>query len=273
MVVQAYILIQTEVGQAAEVAREIAQLAGVTLAEDVTGPVRRHRARGGRQHRRARPPGRRTDPGRQGHHPHAHVHRRPRLTGAAAAMRAAPRAAAMLVAALAGVLPTTTAPPTWRPLPSPAARRAPAVVDRAPRTVLGPRGAHDAQAVGRRRLGRPADRAAVRGRRSRRDRRPTRAHGRAASTGCGQPGRRGRHRPRSSPTAATPAVRVTVPGDRGRGAAARSPSSPARCRRCRSQRAERRCRRRRRRRSARQLSAGRCGGSARACSRRSTRSA
>ena len=38
MVVQAYILLQTEVGQAADVAREIAQLAGVTLAEDVTGP-------------------------------------------------------------------------------------------------------------------------------------------------------------------------------------------------------------------------------------------
>ena len=38
MVVQAYILIQTEVGQAAQVAREIAQLSGVTLAEDVTGP-------------------------------------------------------------------------------------------------------------------------------------------------------------------------------------------------------------------------------------------
>ena len=38
MVVQAYILIQTEVGQVADVAREIAQLAGVTLAEDVTGP-------------------------------------------------------------------------------------------------------------------------------------------------------------------------------------------------------------------------------------------
>jgi DNA-binding Lrp family transcriptional regulator len=38
VVVQAYILIQTEVGQAADVAREIAQLAGVTLAEDVTGP-------------------------------------------------------------------------------------------------------------------------------------------------------------------------------------------------------------------------------------------
>ncbi len=38
MVVQAYILIQTEVGKAADVAREIAGLDGVTTAEDVTGP-------------------------------------------------------------------------------------------------------------------------------------------------------------------------------------------------------------------------------------------
>jgi len=38
VVVQAYILIQTEVGKAASVAREIAALDGVTLAEDVTGP-------------------------------------------------------------------------------------------------------------------------------------------------------------------------------------------------------------------------------------------
>jgi DNA-binding Lrp family transcriptional regulator len=38
MVVQAYILIQTDVGKAAEVAAEIAKLKGVTLAEDVTGP-------------------------------------------------------------------------------------------------------------------------------------------------------------------------------------------------------------------------------------------
>src|SRR5436190_5314864 len=38
VVVQAYILIQTEVGKAASVAREIATLKGVTLAEDVTGP-------------------------------------------------------------------------------------------------------------------------------------------------------------------------------------------------------------------------------------------
>jgi DNA-binding Lrp family transcriptional regulator len=38
VVVQAYILIQTEVGKAALVARDVAQIAGVTLAEDVTGP-------------------------------------------------------------------------------------------------------------------------------------------------------------------------------------------------------------------------------------------
>ncbi len=38
MVVQAYILIQTEVGKAASVASAIADVKGVTLAEDVTGP-------------------------------------------------------------------------------------------------------------------------------------------------------------------------------------------------------------------------------------------
>ena len=38
MVVQAYILIQTEVGKAADVAKSIAGVTGVTLAEDVTGP-------------------------------------------------------------------------------------------------------------------------------------------------------------------------------------------------------------------------------------------
>ncbi|MBW8486064.1 Lrp/AsnC ligand binding domain-containing protein [Actinomadura parmotrematis] len=36
--VQAYILIQTEVGKAAAVAGEISDITGVTLAEDVTGP-------------------------------------------------------------------------------------------------------------------------------------------------------------------------------------------------------------------------------------------
>jgi DNA-binding Lrp family transcriptional regulator len=37
-VVQAYILIQTEVGKASAVAAEISGLAGVLAAEDVTGP-------------------------------------------------------------------------------------------------------------------------------------------------------------------------------------------------------------------------------------------
>ena len=38
MVVQAYILIQTDVGKAAEVAAAVGKINGVTLAEDVTGP-------------------------------------------------------------------------------------------------------------------------------------------------------------------------------------------------------------------------------------------
>lgn len=36
--VNAYILIQTEVGKAAQVAKEVAEIKGVTSAEDVTGP-------------------------------------------------------------------------------------------------------------------------------------------------------------------------------------------------------------------------------------------
>lgn len=38
MVVQAYILIQTDVGKAAEVAKRVGEINGVKLAEDVTGP-------------------------------------------------------------------------------------------------------------------------------------------------------------------------------------------------------------------------------------------
>ncbi len=38
MTVQAYVLIQTEVGQAATVVAAIRDIPGVTLAEDVTGP-------------------------------------------------------------------------------------------------------------------------------------------------------------------------------------------------------------------------------------------
>ncbi len=36
--VNAYILIQTEVGKAAQVAKEVAEISGVKSAEDVTGP-------------------------------------------------------------------------------------------------------------------------------------------------------------------------------------------------------------------------------------------
>ncbi|HET8971470.1 MAG TPA: Lrp/AsnC ligand binding domain-containing protein [Candidatus Nanopelagicales bacterium] len=38
MAVQAYILIQTEVGRAADVATQIREISGATMAEDVTGP-------------------------------------------------------------------------------------------------------------------------------------------------------------------------------------------------------------------------------------------
>ncbi|GAA2077242.1 Lrp/AsnC ligand binding domain-containing protein [Aeromicrobium tamlense] len=38
MAVHAYILVQTEVGKAADVAAAIAQIQGVELSEDVTGP-------------------------------------------------------------------------------------------------------------------------------------------------------------------------------------------------------------------------------------------
>jgi DNA-binding Lrp family transcriptional regulator len=36
--VEAYILVQTEVGKAADVANQISKISGVTQAEDVTGP-------------------------------------------------------------------------------------------------------------------------------------------------------------------------------------------------------------------------------------------
>lgn len=38
MTVEAYILIQTEVGKAGQVAKEVAAIKGVKSAEDVTGP-------------------------------------------------------------------------------------------------------------------------------------------------------------------------------------------------------------------------------------------
>ena len=78
--VQAYILIQTEVGKAASVAEPIAGISGVTLAEDVTGPydvIARVEAQTVDELGQAR---HRQDPGRPGHHPHPHLHGRARLS-------------------------------------------------------------------------------------------------------------------------------------------------------------------------------------------------
>ena len=88
MVVQAYILIQTEVGRPRRWPRRSRRLRG-QAAEDVTGPydvIARVEAAG---RRRARPAVMGEDPGRQGDHPHPHLHRRPRLSRAPA--RAGPR--------------------------------------------------------------------------------------------------------------------------------------------------------------------------------------
>ena len=69
--VHAYILIQTEVGKAAQVATTIAEIDGVTKAEDVTGPYDVIVRAEAETRRRARPAG--GGPGAVGrrHHPHA----------------------------------------------------------------------------------------------------------------------------------------------------------------------------------------------------------
>ena len=88
MVVQAYILIQTEVGKAASVAEAIAGIAGVVLAEDVTGPydvIARVEAN------TVDELGKLVIAKIQdvaGHHPHPDLHRRPRLSTSLARRRA-----------------------------------------------------------------------------------------------------------------------------------------------------------------------------------------
>ena len=74
--VQAYILVQTEVGKAAEVAKEIGKISGVTTAEDVTGPYDVIVRAEADNVRWARPPRGRRDSVRRGHHPHLDVPRR-----------------------------------------------------------------------------------------------------------------------------------------------------------------------------------------------------
>ena len=79
MVVQAYILIQTDVGKAADVAKAIAEVKGVTLAEDVTGPydvIVRAEARNVDASAAGRLEG--AEPRR--HHPHPHLPGCPHLS-------------------------------------------------------------------------------------------------------------------------------------------------------------------------------------------------
>ncbi len=71
--VQAYILIQTEVGKAAQVAKEVNDIDGVDAAEDVTGPYDVIVRASARQRRRPRQAGRCKNPGSGGHHAHVDV--------------------------------------------------------------------------------------------------------------------------------------------------------------------------------------------------------
>ena len=88
MVVQAYILIQTEVGRAADVATRIGQIAGVTQAEDVTGPYDVIVRAEAEIDRRARRPRRRAGAGGRRHHPHPHLPGRPPLSSRSGRRRA-----------------------------------------------------------------------------------------------------------------------------------------------------------------------------------------
>ena len=86
--VHAYILIQTEVGKAAAVAKEVSEIAGVAEAEDVTGPydvIVRAEAKSVDELGKLVVA---KHPGRGRHHPHAHLPGRPPLTPAATASRA-----------------------------------------------------------------------------------------------------------------------------------------------------------------------------------------
>ena len=111
MVVQAYILIQTEVGKAATRRRADRRHLRRHPRRGRHRPLRRHRPRRGPQRRRARQARHRQDPGRPGHHPHPDLHGRPRLSrrprtahvgpACTAPRRAVRSAPLVLVAALA----------------------------------------------------------------------------------------------------------------------------------------------------------------------------
>ena len=73
MNVTAYILIQTEVGKAADVATQVRAVPGVAEADDVTGPYDVIAQGRSRLDRRPGPPGGEQGADDRRHHPHAHL--------------------------------------------------------------------------------------------------------------------------------------------------------------------------------------------------------
>ena len=167
MVVQAYILIQTEVGKSTSVAAAISAVEGVLVAEDVTGPydvIARVEARNVDELGKLVIARVQEVPG---HHPHPDVHRRPRLrTPSAAALLPAALGPLVLVAGCSGAVKVD--------LPAGAAAPACARVAQAlPRTLL-QQHRRDTRPVlpGPGRLGGPGHRAALRRATSGADHRP-----------------------------------------------------------------------------------------------------
>ena len=130
MVVQAYILIQTEVGKAATVAESDRQHLRRHPGRGRHRPLRRHRPRRGPHRRRARQARHRQDPGRPGHHPHADLHGRPRLSTSRARLEHvcdpwSPHGCALRAAGPPASRPrglplacSVPAPPGWRQRPA-----------------------------------------------------------------------------------------------------------------------------------------------------------
>ena len=139
MVVQAYILIQTEVGKAAAVAREIAEHQGRHPGRGRHRPVRRDRPRRGQERRRARQAGRREGAGRRRHHPDADLPGRPPLSRSRRRLaparrgrrRRPPCSPALRSSRVADPSPVRRCPtpPCAGPRPRPCAAPAPALPD------------------------------------------------------------------------------------------------------------------------------------------------
>ena len=226
MVVQAYILIQTEVGKAAAVAREIAERQGRHAGRGRHRPVRRDRPRRGQERRRARQDGRREGAGRRRHHPDADLPRRPPLSRLGALRPPAAAAASAVVCALAALAwrgrrwhrPSRGLLVAGRPVASVPARRSGAAAVRALHDALPSDGRRPTRAAHRRppstrtaAWGDPAGRAALRGRHARPGSTPTSEL--IEVDGVDVVPRRARPRRTSSPTVGRGAyLEVRVPG-------------------------------------------------------------